>query len=171
MSETRRTGFYPGSFDPVTYGHLDIIGRAARLFDRLIVAVGVNHAKSGLLPVEKRLEVLDAAIAPLRERTECDIRLAKYTCLTVDAARRAGAVAIIRGLRDGSDFDYEVRMAQTNATLDPEIETIFLAASPTTRTISSSLIRQIAEMGGDIRHFLPMEAAEAVREALAKKGE
>jgi len=164
-----RTGFYPGSFDPVTFGHLDIITRAARLFDRLVVAVGINHAKPGLLTVEERLKVLEAALAPIRERTDCDIQLAKYTCLTVDAARRAGAIAIVRGLRDGADFSYEVRMAHTNAALNSEIETIFLAASPSARMISSSLIRQIAEMGGDIGQFVPMEAAEAVRAALARE--
>ncbi len=164
-----RTGFYPGSFDPVTYGHLDIITRAARLFDRLVVAVGINHAKPGLLTVEERLKVLEAALAPIRTHTDCDIRLAKYTCLTVEAARRAGAVAIVRGLRDGADFSYEVRMAHTNAALDSDIETIFLAASPSARMISSSLIRQIAEMGGDIGQFVPMEAVKAVRAAMARE--
>ncbi len=164
-----RIGFYPGSFDPVTHGHLDIIGRAARLFDVLIVAVGRHHEKPGLLSVEERLRVLEEALRPLREVAECDIRLAKYSCLTVEAARRAGAKVIVRGLRDGSDFDAEVRMAQMNAALDAELETIFLAASPVNRALSSTLIRQIAMMGGDIVQFVPMEAAEAVRRALAKK--
>ena len=162
-----RIGFYPGSFDPVTYGHLDIITRAARLFDVLVVAVGVNHAKPGLLAVETRLAVLEEALAPIRERSDCEIRLARYSCLTVDAARRAGASVIVRGLRDGADFSYEVRMAHTNAALNAEIETVFLAASPSARMISSSLIRQIAEMGGDVGQFVPMEAAEAVKAALA----
>ncbi len=169
MSGHRRIGFYPGSFDPVTYGHLDIITRAARLVDVLVVAVGQHHAKPGLLTVEERLRVLEEALRPIREHAECEIRLAKYSVLTVEAAKRAGASVIIRGLRDGSDFDYEVRMAQTNATLDPDIETIFLAASPSARMISSTLIRQIAEMGGDIGQFVPMEAAEAVRRALKAK--
>ena len=166
MSE-QRIGFYPGSFDPVTYGHLDIITRAARLFDVLVVAVGVHHAKPGLLALDERLKVLGEALAPIRERARCDIRLAKYTCLTVEAARRAGASVIVRGLRDGSDFDAEVRMAQTNAALDADIDTIFLAASPSARMISSTLIRQIAQMGGDISRFVPAEAAQAVRRALA----
>jgi len=164
-----RIGFYPGSFDPVTYGHLDIISRAATLFDVLVVAIGQHHAKPGLLSLEDRLRVLEEALNPLRERTACEIRLAKYTCLTVEAARRAGAKVIVRGLRDGTDFDSEVRMAQTNATLAPDIETIFLAASPSARMISSALIRQIAEMGGDIGHFVPMEAAQAVRRAISRK--
>ena len=171
MSENRRIGFYPGSFDPVTYGHLDIITRAARLFDALVVAVGRHHAKKGLLTVEERLSVLEEALRPIREIAECEIRLAKYSVLTVEAAKRAGASVIVRGLRDGSDFDHEVRMAQTNATLEPEIETIFLAASPSARMISSTLIRQSAEMGGDIGRFVPMEAAEAVRRAIARAGE
>ena len=163
-----RIGFYPGSFDPVTYGHLDIITRAGRLFDKLVVAVGQNHDKTGLLDVDTRLKVLEQALAPIRERVDCDIQLARYSILTVDAAKAAGAVAIVRGLRDGGDFTYEVRMAQTNAALNDDIETVFLAASPAARMISSSLIRQIAEMGGDIGQFVPMEAAEAVREALAR---
>ncbi len=165
----RRIGFYPGSFDPVTYGHLDIISRAAVLFDVLVVAIGQHHAKPGLLSLEERLRVLEEALAPLRERTTCEIKLAKYTCLTVEAAQRAGAAVIVRGLRDGSDFDAEVRMAQTNATMAPEVETIFLAASPSARMISSTLIRQIAEMGGEIGQFVPMEAADAVRRAIARK--
>jgi len=166
----QRIGFYPGSFDPVTHGHLDIISRAAQLFDVLVVAVGQHHAKPGLLPLEERLRVLEEALRPIRETISgCDIRLAKYSCLTVEAAQRAGASVIVRGLRDGSDFDAEVRMAQTNATLAPEIETIFLAASPSARMISSTLIRQIAEMGGDVGQFVPMEAADALRRAFAQK--
>ncbi len=169
MGDMARIGFYPGSFDPVTYGHLDIITRAGRLVDVLVVAVGQHHAKPGLLSVEERLRVLEEALRPIREHAECEIKLAKYTVLTVEAAKRAGASVIIRGLRDGSDFDYEVRMAQTNATLEPNIETIFLAASPSARMISSTLIRQIAEMGGDIGQFVPMEAAEAVMRAIGAK--
>ncbi len=164
-----RIGFYPGSFDPVTYGHLDIISRAARLFDRLVIAIGHHHEKAALLPLEVRAKVLEEALAPLRARSECEISLARYSCLTVDAARRAGARAIVRGLRDGSDFDYEVRMAQMNAALEADIETVFLAAAPPSRMISSSLIKQVAAMGGDIAQFVPAEAAEAVRAALAAR--
>ena len=171
MSDACRVGFYPGSFDPVTYGHLDIITRAGRLVDILVVAVGQHHAKPGLLTMEERLHVLEEALRPIREHASCEIKLAKYSVLTVEAAKRAGASVIIRGLRDGSDFNYEVRMAQTNATLEPEIETIFLAASPSARMISSTLIRQIAEMGGDIGQFVPLEAAEAVRRAIARQRE
>ena len=164
-----RVGFFPGSFDPVTYGHLDIISRAAQLFDVLVVAVGHHHEKPGLLPVDERLRVLEEALAPLREHTDCELKLAKYSCLTVEAAKRAGAKVIVRGLRDGTDFEYEVRMAQTNATLDSQIDTIFLAASPSARMISSTLIRQIADMGGEIEKFVPMEAAGAIRHIMAKK--
>ena len=166
-----RTAFYPGSFDPVTYGHLDIISRAAQLFDRLVLAVGVHHEKKALLPARTRLKILEEAIRPLTERTACEITLAKFSCLAVDAARRAGASVIIRGLRDGSDFDYEVRMAQMNAALAHDIDTIFLAASPSSRMIASSLIRQIAAMGGDVSQFVPMEAAQALKTALAAGAE
>ncbi len=163
-----RTALYPGSFDPVTYGHLDIIARAAQLFDRLVLAVGAHHEKKALLAMDVRLKVLEEAVRPLTERTSCEITLAKFSCLTVEAARRAGACAIVRGLRDGSDFDYEVRMAQMNAALAHDVETIFLAASPSSRMIASSLVKQIARMGGDISQFVPMEAAEAIRAAQAE---
>ncbi len=166
-----RTGFYPGSFDPVTYGHLDIITRAAQLFDRLIIAIGTHHEKKTLLPVEVRARILEDALRPIMERTDCEISLARFSCLTVDAARRAGAKFIVRGLRDGSDFDYEVRMAQMNAALAHDLDTVFLAASPSSRMIASSLIKQIAAMGGDISQFVPMEAAEALKAALAARGE
>ena len=166
-----RIGFYPGSFDPVTYGHLDIITRAAQLFDALVLAVGAHHEKKALLPVDARVRVLEEAIRPITERTECKISLAKFSCLTGDAARRAGASTIVRGLRDGSDFEYEVRMAQMNAAMAHDIDTIFLASSPSSRMISSSLVKQIAGLGGDISQFAPMEAVEAVKAALARREE
>ena len=164
-----RVGFYPGSFDPVTYGHLDIITRATQLFDKLVLAVGAHHEKTALLSVETRLRILEEVIRPISERTGCEISLAKFSCLAVDAARRAGAQAIVRGLRDGADFEYEVRMAHMNAAMAHEIETVCLAASPSSRMIASSLVKQIATMGGDIGQFVPMEAVEAVKAALAKK--
>ncbi len=164
-----RIGFYPGSFDPVTYGHLDIITRAAQLFDELVLAIGAHHEKTALLPVRTRIAVLKEVILPITEHTDCQISFAKFSCLAVDAARRAGAQTIVRGLRDGGDFDYEVRMAQMNAAMAHEIDTIFLAASPSSRMISSSLVKQIAALGGDIGQFVPMEAAKAVKAALAEK--
>jgi pantetheine-phosphate adenylyltransferase len=161
-----RTGFYPGSFDPVTFGHLDVIARAARFLDKLVLGVGVHHGKTGFLPVDQRLELLKSAVEPITAATGCSITMVTFDGLAVDAARQAGAGVILRGLRDASDFDYEVQMGQMNAGLAPDIETVFLAASPATRMIASSLVKQIAKMGGDITPFVPEAVAEAIREAL-----
>jgi pantetheine-phosphate adenylyltransferase len=162
-----RTGFYPGSFDPVTYGHLDVIARAARLVDRLVLGVGVHHGKKGLIPVAERLSLLEEATAPIAAHAGIAIEISTFDGLSVDAARTCGAGLVIRGLRDATDFDYEVQMGQMNAAMAPDIETIFLAASPATRMIASSLVKQIAMMGGDISPFVPEAAGLAVARALS----
>lgn len=162
-----RTGFYPGSFDPVTYGHLDVIARAARLVDRLVLGVGVHHGKKGLIQVEERLQLLQEVTAPIAAAAGISIVISTFDGLAVDAARAAEAGIVIRGLRDATDFDYEVQMGQMNAAMAPDIETIFLAASPATRMIASSLVKQIATMGGDISAFVPDAARLAVSKALS----
>jgi pantetheine-phosphate adenylyltransferase len=161
-----RTGFYPGSFDPVTYGHLDIIARAARLVDHLVLGVGVHHGKQALIPAGERIALLQGVTRPVAEHTGVKISVVTFDGLAVDAARAAKANLIIRGLRDSSDFDYEVQMGQMNGALAPDIETVFLAASPATRMIASSLVKQIARMGGDVTLFIPREAVAAVKQAL-----
>jgi pantetheine-phosphate adenylyltransferase len=163
-----RTGFYPGSFDPVTYGHLDIIARAARVVDKLVLGVGVHGSKQGLLDGAERVKLLETVVQPIAEHTGLKFSAVTYDDLTVDAARRAHAGIIIRGLRDASDFDYEVQMGQMNGGLAPDIETVFLAASPATRMIASSLVKQIARMGGDIAPFVPKEVQAAMAIALKK---
>jgi pantetheine-phosphate adenylyltransferase len=163
-----RTGFYPGSFDPVTYGHLDIVARAARLVDRLVLGIGIHHGKQGLLDADTRIALLEEVTRPIAEHTGIRIQVATFDGLAVDAARKHHAGLIVRGLRDASDFDYEVQMGQMNGALAPDIETIFLAASPATRMIASSLVKQIARMGGDITLFIPKEAQAAVANALKK---
>lgn len=163
-----RTAFYPGSFDPVTYGHLDIIARAARLADRLVLGVGVHHGKQALIPAEARIALLETVTRPIAEHTGIRISVVTFDGLTVDAARHHHAGLIIRGLRDSTDFDYEVQLGQMNASLAPDIETVFLAASPATRMIASSLVKQIARMGGDITLFIPKEAQEVIARAFAK---
>jgi len=163
-----RTGFYPGSFDPVTYGHLDIVARSARLVDKLVLGVGVHHGKEGLLDAGTRIALLETVTQPIAEHTGIKIQVATFDGLAVDAARKHHAGLIIRGLRDASDFDYEVQMGQMNGALAPDIETVFLAASPATRMIASSLVKQIAKMGGDISLFIPPEAKAAVAAALKK---
>jgi pantetheine-phosphate adenylyltransferase len=161
-----RTGFYPGSFDPVTYGHLDVIARSARMVDELVLGVGTHPGKQCLLDEKIRVKLLEAVTKPIAEHTGIRISVVTYDDLTVDAARRAQAGLIIRGLRDATDFDYEVHMAQMNGALAPDIETVFLAASPATRMIASSLVKQIAKMGGDISLFIPKEVQVMVAKTL-----
>ncbi len=163
-----RTGFYPGSFDPVTFGHLDIIARSARIVDHLVLGVGVHHGKQAMLSVEDRLKLLEEVTDPIAEHSGLKITMVTFDGLAVDAARQAGAGLMIRGLRDASDFDYEVQMSQMNAAMAPDIDTVFLAASPATRMIASSLVKQIARMGGDVSLFVPEEALAAVLKAIKK---
>ena len=158
-----RIGFYPGSFDPVTYGHLDIIARAARIVDKLVVGVGVHGTKQVLLSGGERVALIEQAVKPIAEHAGVKISVVTFDGLTVDAAKKAHAGVIIRGLRDASDFDYEVQMAQMNGALSPDVETVFLAASPATRMIASSLVKQIAKMGGDTSLFLPSDAQAAIK--------
>ena len=165
----KSTGFYPGSFDPVTYGHLDVIARAARFLETLVLGVGVHHGKTPFLPTDVRLKLLEDACLPVMNATGCKITITTFDGLAVQAARKVGANVIIRGLRDASDFDYEVQMGQMNSGRDPDIETVFLAASPATRMIASSLVKQIAKMGGDITTFVPKDVNTAILNSLKSK--
>ncbi len=159
------SAIYPGSFDPVTNGHLDIIARASAIFDRLVIVVGVHHGKAPLFTVEERVRMLEEATADLAAKSGTEITVGTFESLTVDAARAADAPVIIRGLRDSGDFDYEMQMAGMNGEMAPDVETIFLAASPHVRHIAGTLVRQISAMGGNVAPFVP----EAVAAALAKK--
>ncbi len=164
----KRTGFYPGTFDPITYGHLDVIARAARLVDTLVIGIGVHEGKRTLLGAIERADLILTTTRPIVEHSKLNISVVTFDDLAVSAAKRSHASVIIRGIRDASDFDYEVQMSQMNGALAPDMETIFLAASPATRMIASSLVKQIAKMGGDTSLFLPKEAESAIRAALAK---
>jgi pantetheine-phosphate adenylyltransferase len=156
-----RTALYAGSFDPVTNGHLDVIRHAVRLVDRLVLAVGVNPGKAPLFPAEERLAMLQEICAPVAREARCELQCVTFSGLVVDAARKAGATLLIRGLRDGTDFNYEMQMAGMNEAMAPEIQSVFLPASPLARPITATLVRQIAGMGGDVSAFVP--AAVAVR--------
>ena len=164
----QRIGFYPGSFDPITYGHLDIIARSARLVDKLVIGVGIHAGKQSLLSTSQKVDLITQVTLPILEHSSLKIAVTTFDDLAVQAALRVYATVIIRGLRDASDFDYEVQMAQMNGALSPELETVFLAASPATRMIASSLVKQIAKMGGDTSLFLPKAAEDVVRAALTK---
>jgi pantetheine-phosphate adenylyltransferase len=161
-----RIGFYPGSFDPVTFGHLDIVARAGRLVDKLVIGVGNHQGKQAMLSAQERVELVLAVTRPIADHTGVKITAVAFDDLAVDAAHREKANIIVRGLRDATDFDYEVQMAQMNGSLAPEIETVFLAASPATRMIASSLVKQIAKMGGDVSFFLPPGSQAALKKAL-----
>ena len=158
-----RIGFYPGSFDPVTYGHIDIARRATRLVDRLVVAVGTHHDKRALFTADERLAMVVDALRPVADETGAEFDVTTFDTLTVTAAREVGASVIIRGLRDAGDFEYEMQMAGMNAAMAPDVETVFLASSPETRYIAASLVRQIAAMGGDVSSFVPAQVAAALK--------
>jgi pantetheine-phosphate adenylyltransferase len=146
---------YPGTFDPVTNGHLDIIGRAARLVDRLVVGVAVNIGKGPLFGLEERVELVRTEVSAIAARNGSIIEVRPFEGLLVHFAREIGARMIIRGLRAVADFDYEFQMVGMNRRLDPEIETVFLMASETNQFIASRLVKEIARLGGDISGFVP----------------
>lgn len=159
-----RTVFYAGSFDPVTFGHLDLIGRAARLFDRVVVGVGVHHGKKPLFSDDERVAMLRAEIAALPSPAGIDVVI--FDNLVVDAARSHGAVAMLRGIRDATDFDYEMQMTGMNAALASNLDTIFLPASGAHRHIAATFVRQIAQMGGDVTGFVPPAVAKRLKDKL-----
>ncbi len=162
-----RIGYYPGSFDPLTNGHLDIIERAMRLCDKLTIGVGAHHGKKPMLALNTRMNLIGELVKPLAEESNCECAVDSFDGLVVDAARHVGADMIVRGVRDGSDFDYEMRMSQMNAALASDVNTVFLAASSGVGFISSTLVRQIAIMGGDITTFVPDACALELAAALA----
>ncbi|MGH3184629.1 MAG: pantetheine-phosphate adenylyltransferase, partial [Streptosporangiaceae bacterium] len=150
-----RVGLYPGTFDPVTNGHLDVIGRAARLLDRLVVGVAVNTGKAPLFSLEERVELVQAEIAAISDRNGTIIDVLPFQGLLVDFARGVGAAMIVRGLRAVTDFDYEFQMAGMNYRLAPDVETVFLMASERHQFIASRLVKEVATLGGDISTFVP----------------
>lgn len=157
---------YPGSFDPITYGHLDILDRATKVFDRVIIGVLENPRKSALLTVEERIRVIHATIAP---GTVGQVEVAAFDGLTVDFCHARGATAIVRGLRAISDFEIEMQLAHNNRVLAPDVDTVFFMTSIEHGYVSSSLVKEIATFGGDVSAMLPGPAADALRTAIAKR--
>jgi pantetheine-phosphate adenylyltransferase len=160
-----RKVFYPGSFDPVTFGHIDLISRAARLFDEVVVGIGIHHAKKTLFSAEDRRKFLEIAIADLPCANA--VSLTSFDDLAVDAARKSGAAAILRGLRDTTDFAYEMQMAGMNSAVAPGLDTVFLPSAGQHRHIAATFVRQIAQMGGDMSAFVPPAVAALMKEKLA----
>ena len=155
-----RAALYTGTFDPVTNGHVDVVRHACRIVDRLIVAIGRHSAKTPVFSTEERAEMLREVCAPVASAERTTLEVVTFDDLTVHAARRFGATLVIRGIRDGTDLDYEMQMAAMNEAMHPEIQTIFLPASPPVRPITATLVRQIAALGGDVRSFVPPPVAE-----------
>jgi pantetheine-phosphate adenylyltransferase len=154
---------YPGTFDPITYGHLDVLARAAKLFDRVTVAIAHNAGKSPLFRTEQRLQLVTASVANLP-----NVTVTSFAGLLVDFALEQKADAIIRGLRALSDFEFEFNMALMNRHLQPKIETIFVMPNEQFSYTSSSLVKQVAQFGGDVTHFVPPNVAAALKAAYGK---
>ncbi len=150
-----RIALYPGTFDPITNGHIDVIGRAARLVDKLVVGVARNIGKGPLFPMRERLELVREECGKVAQHTHTAIEVEAFDTLLIEFARSHGASMIVRGLRAVSDFDYEFQMAGMNYRLDPDIETVFLMASERHQFISSRFVKEIARLGGDISSFVP----------------
>ncbi len=151
----QRIGLYPGTFDPVTNGHIDIIARSARLMHKLVIGVAINTGKGPLFSLEERVELVQAEIQEIASRNGTVIEVLPFQGLLIDFARKLGACMIVRGLRAVSDFDYEFQMAGMNYRMAPDIETVFLMASERHQFIASRLVKEVAALGGDISSFVP----------------
>jgi pantetheine-phosphate adenylyltransferase len=161
----RRIGLYPGTFDPVTNGHLDIIGRAVKLVDKLVIGVAVNRDKGPMFDLAERVETMQRETAILAGPAE--IVVEPFESLTMQFAEKIGANVIIRGLRAVADFEYEFQMTAMNQQLNRDIETVFLMADPRHQAIASRLVKEIARLGGDITHFVPAGVARQLMEKVS----
>lgn len=157
------TAFYPGSFDPLTNGHLDILLQALALSDRLVVGMGIHPGKKPLFSFDERAELIGQALAEAVPDSEERVTVVSFDNLVVDAARDNGATLMLRGLRDGTDLDYEMQMAGMNRQMAPDIQTVFLPAGASSRPITATLVRQIASMGGDVSAFVPPAVLKALK--------
>jgi pantetheine-phosphate adenylyltransferase len=162
-----RIAIYPGSFDPVTNGHLDVVRHAVHLCDKLVVSIGIHPGKKPLFSTDERLAMVREVFEPVAKSAGCQFDCSTYDNLTVTAAKAVGATIMIRGLRDGTDLDYEMQIAGMNETMAPDIHTVFTPASVAVRPITATLIRQIAGMGGDVTPFVPVSVAKSLKAKLS----
>ena len=158
-----RIGFYPGTFDPVTLGHTDVIRRVAALLDKLIIGIGINPNKVPMFPDAERIAMLEGEVRAIARATQRDISVVTFSGLAVEAARKNGASIIIRGVRDGTDFDYEMQMAGMNGEMAPDIQTVYVAASPAVRHIAANLVRAVIAMGGDPSPFVSKDVLKRLK--------
>ncbi|CAN1565250.1 CoaD Phosphopantetheine adenylyltransferase [Rhabdaerophilaceae bacterium] len=161
-------GLYAGSFDPPTNGHLDVIRRALAIVDKLVIAIGIHPGKAPIFSVSERISMIETSVAAIDLGKA--VSVITFDDLTVQAARRVSADILIRGLRDGTDLDYEMQLAGMNGTLAPEIQTIFVPASPPVRPITATLVRQIASLGGDVSGFVPPAVLTALKSKFPTRG-
>ncbi|HEY3948289.1 pantetheine-phosphate adenylyltransferase [Phenylobacterium sp.] len=160
-----RIGLYPGTFDPIHNGHMDLIGRAVKLVDKLILGIAINAGKGPMFSLDERVAMAEEAVEPLRNRAEIVVQ--PFEGLTMHFAREVGAQVIVRGLRAVADFEFEFQMTAMNQQLDREIETVFLMADPRHQAIASKLIKEIAQLGGDVTKFVSAPVKDRL---LAKVG-
>jgi pantetheine-phosphate adenylyltransferase len=163
MREIVQTAIYAGSFDPPTYGHLDLVERAARLFPRVIVALGLNPSRQAVFSLSERREMMETLCEPF-----ANVEVESFEGLLVDYATRIGARVIVRGLRVGTDFEYELQIAHANADMKPELDTVFLPTRTNYGFISASLVREIAQHGGDVSRYAPESVCDKVKARFAK---
>jgi len=163
-----RTALFAGSFDPITNGHLDVVGAAVRIAERLVLAVGIHPGKTPLFSADERIAMLEEICGPVAKAAGCVLACTTFADLVVTAARREGAMILIRGIRDGTDLDYEMQMAGMNVAMAPQVQTVFVPASPAVRSITATLVRQIAGMGGDVSAFVPAPVAARLKRKFAK---
>lgn len=157
----KRTALYPGSFDPITFGHLDVLEKASKIFDKVIIAVLRNSSKKSFLPTEDRVVLIQKSV---NELGFSNVEVGCFEGLTINYAREVGAICLIRGLRAVSDFEHEMQMSQTNSALAPEIGTMFLTTRPKYNFISSSIVKEISKFNGDISKFVPKSVVEYLKE-------
>jgi pantetheine-phosphate adenylyltransferase len=163
------TALYAGTFDPATNGHIEVVRHAARLAGRLVIAIGVHAGKAPLFTPDERLAMIEETCGAIVREAGCEFACITFDDLAVAVAHRVGATIMIRGLRDGTDLDYEMQLAGMNAVMAPDVQTVFLPASPMVRPITATLVRQIASMGGDVSAFVPASIARRLKSKFTMK--
>jgi pantetheine-phosphate adenylyltransferase len=165
----KRVGLYPGSFDPLTNGHLDMLKASFGLFDHLVVAIGIHPSKAPLFSADERRAMIETVAGPLAKKAGVTLEVRTFDNLVTQFAKEVGATVLVRGLRDGTDLDYEMQLSGMNGSIAPWLQTVFLPASPVDRHITATLVRQVAAMGGDASPFVPKQVAVALNKKFKKK--